>query len=161
MAELHEQSSSDFERFAKRWLRALVAVFLRAVREPALAYDLATETLATARLRWGSAPPDPHRVAWLLELGAGVIAAAVEHRRVPSIERLRNQRPAPRTLTVAEQHQLMALAETRFELPADAQAQAETFARMAPPVHVLREIRRSSLVHAEPLPDRGMDRHEH
>lgn len=161
MAELPEQSSSDFERFAKRWLRELVAVFLRAVREPALAYDLASETLATARLRWSSAPTDPHRVAWLLELGAVVIAAAAEHRCVPSNERRRNQQPDVRTLTVAQQHELMALAEIRVELPVDAQAAADTLARMAPPWHVLREIRRSGLVEAEPLPARRPDRHEH
>jgi hypothetical protein len=161
VVELPDQSPNEFERFAGRWLAEVVAVFLRAVRDPALAYDLATETLATARLRWSAAPTDPHRVAWVLELGAGVMAAAVEHRRVPAIERLRNQRPSPLTLTVAQQHQLTALVETRLELPADAQINAEALARMAPPVNVLREICRSNLVDAVPLPDRGLDRHAH
>ncbi|MGI9099007.1 MAG: hypothetical protein ACR2H2_11055 [Solirubrobacteraceae bacterium] len=160
MAELSDQPTSDFQLFATRWLAEIVAVFLRAVREPALAYDLATESLAAARLRWRSAPDGPERVAWLLELGAAVLATAVQRGRVPSTERWREQQPAGRTLTVAEQHELMALADARLELPAGAQAAADALARTAPPMHVLRELRRSDLVDAEPLPS-ARERHGH
>jgi hypothetical protein len=134
-------------------------VFLRAVRDAALAYDLATETLATARLRWASAPPPPQRIAWAIELGTGVLAETVERGRVPSLERLRNRRPAPLRLTVAEQHELMALAEARFELPPEARAAADALARTAPPAHVLRELRGSDLVDADPLPLHDPERH--
>jgi hypothetical protein len=148
-----------FHVFATRWLAETVAVFLRAVRDPALAYDLATETLAAARLRWSSAPDGHERVAWLLELGADVLAAAVKRGRVPSIERRREHQPSRRTLTVAEQHELMSLAEARLELPQGAQDTADALARNTPPMHVLRELRRSDLVDAESLPDRALDRH--
>ncbi len=161
MAELPDQPTSEFRVFASRWLAETVAVFLRAVRDPALAYDLATETLAAARLRWRSAPDGPDRVAWLIELGAAVLTAAVEGTRVPSTERRREQHPARRMLTVAEQHELMALAEARLELPSGARAAADDLARTAPPMHVLPELRRSDLVDAEPLPDRERERHGH
>lgn len=160
MPELPDQSADDFHLFATRWLAETVAVFLRAVRDPALAYDLATETLAAARLRWSSAPEGEDRVAWLLEVGAAVLAGAVERMRVPSSERRRNQHPSPRTLTVAEQRELTALAEARLELPPVAQGAAEALARSAPPTHVLRGLRGSDLVAAEPLPERRPERHE-
>jgi predicted RNA polymerase sigma factor len=154
MAELPDQFTEDFQLFAARWLGELLAVFLRAVRDPALAYDLATETLAAARLRWTSAPDGPERVAWLIGLGGDVLATAVRRGRVASTERRRNRRPSRRVLTVAHQHELMRLADARLELPADAQAAADALARAAPPMHVLRKLRGSDLVGAEPLPDR-------
>ena len=51
MGELPDQPTGEFQLFATRWLPETVAAFLRAVRDPALPYDLATETLAAARLR--------------------------------------------------------------------------------------------------------------
>lgn len=158
MDGVSDRFSGDFERFASRWLAPLVAAFLRAVRSPALAYDLATETLAAARLRWTSAPDGPRRVAWLIELGVDVLAATVERTRVPTTERRRNQQPVPQRLSVAEQRELTALAEARLDLPADAQAVAEGLARTAPPAHVLRELRCSDLVEAAPLPDPDRER---
>ncbi len=158
MGELSDHPPGDFELFAKRWLPGVVAVFLRAVRDPALAYDLATETVATARVRWASAPQGVEPVTWLLELGADVLAAAVERKRVPSIERRRDHQPRSVTLTVAQQQELMALAEARLELPVDARTVADALAR-TPPMHALRELGRSDLVHAEPLPDHQRDRH--
>ena len=158
MSESSDRQATDYERFAKRWMTALVAVLLRAVREPVLAYDIATEALATARLRWSSAPEDPERLAWLIQLGTVVLAQTVERRQVPSIERRREHQPAARVLTVAEQRELTALAEARIELPTEAQAAADALARSAPPMHVLRTLHRSDLVDAEPLPDRTLDR---
>ena len=161
MAELTDQPTDDFERFATRRLALVVAVFLRAAREPALAYDLATETLAAARLRWETAPAPAERTAWLLEIGATVLATAIERGRVPSNERRRGREPAPCRLTVAQQHELMSVAEARLECPAGALVVADALARDAPPMHVLRELRRSELVEAEPLPDRARERDGH
>jgi hypothetical protein len=85
MGELPAQPEErDYEVFARRWLAPLVAVFLRAVRDPALAYDLATETLAAARIEWELAPPCDRAVEWVPGLGTSVLDATVDRGRVPS-----------------------------------------------------------------------------
>ncbi len=161
MGELSDQrhDPGTFEPFAGRWLAPLVAVFLRSVRHPALAYDLATETLAAAWLRWDIAPSGDEAVEWLLRLAAHVLDATVERKRVPSVERRRRHRPTSRRLGVAEQQQITALAEEHIELPVAARDAADALARMAPPPHVLAELRLSGLVEADPLPDHERDRH--
>lgn len=68
------------------------------------------------------------------------------------MERRRDRQPSPRTLSVAEQREITALAEANLELPPGARDAAEELARMAPPQHVLRELGLSGLVAAEPLP---------
>jgi hypothetical protein len=154
MGELSDQwPQTGYETFVSVWLAPLVAVFLRVVREPALAYDLATETLAAAHLRWDSAPSEEAGVEWVLRLGARVLETAVERRRVPATERRRGQQPRPRRLTVAEQQEIMALVEAHIELPAAARDAADALARMAPPPHVLAQLGRSDLVEADPLRD--------
>lgn len=153
MGDLPDQRPGiEYAAFAARWLAPLLAVFLRAIRDPALAYDLATETLATARVQWGSAPSGDASVEWVLRLGASVLDATVERERVPATERRRGGQPAPRRLTVAEQQEITALAEQHIELPGAARDAAEALARMAPPPHVLARLGRSDLVQAEPLP---------
>lgn len=154
MAELPDQPQSEYERFATRWFAQVLAVFLRSVRIPSLAYDLATETLAAARLQWDLAPEGEDAVGWLLGIGAGVLDAAVERGGVPCTERRRRRVFAPHRLTAAEQQQITALAEAHIELPASARGPADALARMAPPIHVLRQLRLSGLVDAEPLPNR-------
>ncbi len=154
MGEVTDQRrETDYETFVSQWLAPLVAVVLRAVRDAALAYDLATETLAAAHLRWDSAPSGEARVEWVLRLGAQVLATAVERGRVPTTERRRGQPPMSRRLTVAEQQEIMALAEQHIELPAAARDAADALARMAPPPHALARLDRSDLVRAEPLRD--------
>jgi hypothetical protein len=164
MGELSDRPrQTDYEEFVVRWLAPLVAVFLRAVRDAALAYDLATETLAAARLQWRSASSGHVSIEWVMGLGTQVLDAAVERRRVPTAERRGGQQPAPRHLTVAEQQEIMALAEHHLELPATAREAADALARRAPPPDLLAELRRSDLVQAEPLPygptDRRLERH--
>jgi hypothetical protein len=135
---------------------------VRVVHDAALAYDLATETLAGARWRWESPlRPDDDRFVWLIERGGAVLADAAERRRVPSGERCRRTAEPPLlTLTVADQQAIARLAEAHLELtPADHQAAAH-FARASPPLHILREIARSRLVNAQTLPDRERGRHE-
>jgi hypothetical protein len=162
MGELSDQrpNTGSFEPFAERWFAPLVAVFLRSVRHPALAYDLATETLAAAWLQWDVAPSGDEAADWLLRLGAHVLDATVERKRVPSVERRRRHQPAVRHLSVAEQQQIMSLAEDHIELPVSARDAADALARMAPPPHLLSKLRLSGLVEAEPLPDHERDRHD-
>jgi hypothetical protein len=111
MGELpnNRPATSTFEPFAERWFAPLVGVFLRSVRDPALAYDLATETLAAAWLQWDLAPRGDDGVDWLLRLAARVLDATVE--------------------------------------------------RMAPPPHVVAELRLSGLVEVDPLPDHEREPH--
>jgi predicted RNA polymerase sigma factor len=143
MGELSDQAQREFERFAALWLAPLVAVLLRAVHDAALAYDLATETIAAARSRWGLAA-DPNqsddRSAWLIER--------------------RGREPTPHRLTISDQQEMAKLAEERLELSPAATEAAEALARTAPPRHVLREIHLSGLVSAQPLPDHERDPHE-
>jgi hypothetical protein len=150
-----QRAETEYERFVSQWLAPLVAVLLRAVRDAAIAYDLATETLAAAHLRWESAPSGEAGVEWMLRLGAQVLDIAVERGRVPATERRRGRQLSPRRLTVAEQQQIMALAEQHIELPVTARDAADTLARMAPPPHVLARLCCSGLVEADPLPDHG------
>lgn len=161
MGELSDQrpDAGTFELFAERWFASLVGVFLRSVDQPALAYDLATETLASAWLQWDAAPSGDEAVDWLLRLAAHVLDATVERERVPSVERRRGHRPTSRRLSVAEQRQITALAEEHIELPASARDAADTLARMAPPPQVLTELRLSGLVEADQLPDHERDPH--
>jgi hypothetical protein len=153
MGRLSDKSRQpDYEAFVSAWLAPLVGVFLRAVRDAALAYDLATETLAAAHVQWESAPCGEAGVEWVLRLGAGVLDTAGRVGRVPATERRRGQQPRPRRLTIAERQEIMALAEHHIELPARARDAADELARMAP--HALAQLRRSDLVQAEPLPNR-------
>ena len=164
MGELSGHAQREFEPFAAIWLAPLVAVLLRAVDDAALAYDLATETVAAARSRWDQAA-NPNqggdRSAWLIELGGSVLADAAERKRAPSVERRRSGRePAPHALTVSDQQEMARLAEARLELSPAAVEAAEALARTAPARHVLREIHLSGLVSAQALPDYERDRHE-
>jgi hypothetical protein len=159
MGEVSDRLTGDHGAFACRWLAPLVGVFLRIVRNAALAYDLVTETLAAARLQWESAPSGEEAVGWVLELGAGVLSAAVERGGVPSTERRRGRQPSPHRLSAPEQQEIMALAEADIELPATARDAADALALMAPAPHVLPELRLSGLVEAEPLSDHELDRH--
>jgi hypothetical protein len=156
----NQRRKADSEAFVSQWLAPVVAVFLRAVRDAALAYDLATETFAAAHLQWDSAPSGDPGVEWVLRLGAQVLDTAVERGRVPATERRRDHQPRPRRLTVAEQQEIMALAEQHLALHDTARDAADALARMAPPPHILAELRRSDLVQADPLPDVATDREQ-
>ncbi len=162
MGELSDDTRQEFEAFARTSLPSLVAVFVRVVHDAALAYDLATETLAAARWRWDSSPAlGDDRFAWLIELGASVLADAAERTRVPSVERRRRAgEPPSHTLTIADLQGIARLADAHLELTPAAREAADRLARTSPPPHVLRGIDLSGLVDAQPLPDRERDRHE-
>jgi predicted RNA polymerase sigma factor len=162
MGELSGNTRQEFESFARTSLPSVVAVIVRVVHDAALAYDLATETLAAARWRWKSPPaPGEDRFAWLIELGGSVLATAAERRRVPSVERRRRTgEPASHTLTIADQQQIARLADAHLELTPAAHEAAQRLARTSPPQHILRGIDLSGLVDAQALPDHERDRHE-
>ena len=153
------ESQQDYEGFAARWFAPLVALLVRVVHDPALAYDLTTETIATARLRWEATPDGDERVGWLLGIGAKVLGAAVERGRVPSVERRRGRHVEPHRLTPEEQREIMRLAEAQVDLPPAAREGAAALARAAPPPHTLGALRLSGLVEAESLSDRTTERH--
>lgn len=159
MGEQSDKPATVLEMIAARWFTSLVAVLMRSVRDELLAYDLATETLATARLHLDAAPDHDEALAWLLELAVGVLDAAVERGCVPSIERLRGRQPHVQRLTIEQQREITALAETHIELPESAHAIAGALARDAPPWHVLRGLCPSGLVEADPLPDHERKTH--
>jgi hypothetical protein len=162
MGEPASDPSQEFESFARDSLAPLVAVILRVVHDAALAYDLATETLAGARWRWESrVAPGDDRFAYLIELGGAVLAEAAERRRVPSVERRRRpSEPPSLALTVADQQEIARLAEAHLELTPAAHEAAARLARTSPPVHILREIGLSGLVEAQALSDRDRDPYE-
>jgi hypothetical protein len=149
---------SGFEVLVSRWLGTLMAAMLRAVRDPVLAYDLSTEVVAAARHEWGSLPTDDDAVGDLLEIGVRVLADAATTGRVPAVERRRHRQPPSRRLTVAQQREIVKLAEQVLELPPAARATADALTRTAPPPHAIRSLKPSGLVDAEPLPDRSRDR---
>jgi hypothetical protein len=159
VGELSAGEHKDLEAFARRWLVVVVVLLVRVVREPALAYDLATEAVASARLRWESAPEGDDRAGWLLGISAEILDAAVEHGRVPSTERRRGRQVEPYRLSARDQQEIMRLADALVELPASASEGAAAIARSAPAPHRLRELRLSGLVEAEPLGERVTDRH--
>jgi predicted RNA polymerase sigma factor len=160
MGEPSSDLTDEFESFARTSLAPLVAVILRVVQDAALAYDLATETLAGApwRWEWPLAAGDD-RFAWLIEVGGTVLAEAAERKCVPSVERRRRtSEPPSLALTIADQQEIARLAEAHLELTPAAHEAAARLARTSPPLHVLREIGLSGLVDAEPLPDRERPR---
>jgi predicted RNA polymerase sigma factor len=162
MGDLSGNAGQEFESFARASLAPLVAVIVRVVHDAALAYDLATETLAAARWRWESPPAHGgDRFAWLIELGGAVLADAAERRRVPSVERRRRTgEPPSRTLTIADQQEIARLADADLELTPAAYEVAERLAHTSPPPHSLREIDLSGLVDPQALPDRERDRRD-
>jgi hypothetical protein len=147
-----------WDEFARQHLALLVAVLLRIVSEPAVAFDLALETLATLRRRWRENPADDEeRLIWAFDTSRALIAAAVARGVVPSVERTRDQRPDHRILSITEQRQIIRLSEQRLDLPSRVQDVVDAMARDAPAPRQLRALRCSPLVGAEPLPDRDRE----
>lgn len=153
-----DEAHEGWDEFARHHAALLVAVLLRVVGDPGVAFDLAVETLATLRRRWSERPAeDEQLLVWALECSRALLAVAVARGVVPSVERTRDQRPEHRTLSVAEQHQIARLAEQPLDLPPRAQDVVDALARDAPPPQPLRALRCSPLVDAEPLPDHARE----
>jgi hypothetical protein len=128
----------------ERNLSTLVLVFVRAVRDPALAWDLAAETMAAATLAWTTFPGGS-RMAWVLEHGRRVLRDAQDTGRVSSQERTRNRAAATKTLTSDEQRALLEGACEPLDLDPEASAMVDALARGAPAPGVLLEIGLSPL----------------
>lgn len=125
-------------------MSTLVVAMVRAVRDPALAWDLAAEAMAAATLAWETFPGGS-RMAWITEHGRRVLGEASRTGRVPSTERVRNGRPRARTLALDEQRMLRELALEPLELDERASVEVERLAREAPAPGVLSELALSSL----------------
>jgi hypothetical protein len=149
---------AGFEELARRWFATLMATMLRAVHDPVLAHDLSTEVVAAARYEWVSLPADDRALGELLQIGGRVLAEAARSGRVPAVERRRHREPPSQRLTAAQQHEIVRLAEHVLELPPAARAAADALTRTAPAPHAIRNLKPSTLVDAEPLPDRSGDR---
>jgi hypothetical protein len=145
-----------------RWSGPLIVLLQRAVRRPEIAYDVAAEALARARLEWPRADVPHaaedlagdlagHSLAWLIGITAAVVREAAQAGVVPSLERRRAGEGAVRRLTTAHQQELVALTEHVVELPGAARAAAAALARDAPPPSMLLQLRASDLIDPEPL----------
>lgn len=148
-----DDAHEGWDEFARQHVALVVAVLLRVVGNPAIAFDLAVETLATLRRRWSERPAEEEqRLIWAFESSHALLAVAVARGVVPSIERTRDQHSEHRTLSIAEQQQIISLSEQRLDLPPRVQDVVDALARNAPPPRQLSSLRCSPLVDVEPLP---------
>lgn len=158
MSARRDDTHESWDEFARQHVALLVTVSLRVVGNPATAFDLAIETLATLRRCWSGSPPrNDERLTWALQASHALLAVAAGRGVVPSVERTRDQRPDHRTLSVVEQQQIIRLSEQPLDLPAGVQDMVDALARDAPPQQL--RSRCSPLVDAEPLPDRERASH--
>lgn len=134
----------DGDDWRSSHLATVIAVFVRAVRDPALAWDLAAETMASAALAWGTFAAGS-RLAWVLEHGRRVLRDTASAGRVPCVERTRNNVAAPRTLTVEEQAQVRELGDLPLQLDEDARLVVARLERDAPPPQLLHDLGLSPL----------------
>lgn len=136
-----ERDRSDWR---KPNLPTLILAFVRALKDPALAWDVAAEAMASAALAWGTFPGGS-RMAWVLGHGRRALEEAEASGRVPAQARARNGATAIKTLSADDQATLRAQAAEPLGLDADAAAAVDQLAREGPPPHVLREIALSAL----------------
>jgi len=135
---------ADRDAWRKEHLPTVILVFVRAVRDPALAWDLAAETMAAAARSWDTSSGGS-RLEWVLDLGRRVLVDAADAGRVPSLERTRNNAAAGHALTAAEQAQLRTLAEAPLLLDGPAREALARLERESPPPQILAEIALSPL----------------
>ena len=148
-----DDAHEGWDEFARQHVALVVTVLLRVVGNPGVAFDLAVETLATLRRRWSERPDDDRRLIWAFESSHALLAVAVARGVVPSVERARDQRSECRTLSIAEQQQIISLSEQRLDLPSRVHDVVDALTRDAPPPRQLSSLRCSPLVNVEPLPD--------
>jgi hypothetical protein len=134
----------DRDEWRKRNLGTLVLALVRAVKDPALAWDIAAEAMAAAACVW-SKFPGGSRMAWVLGHGHRVLRDARESGRVSCQWRTRNHVTVSKTLSFDEQCELKDRSSESLGLDQEAAAMVESFAREAPPPPVLFEIALSTL----------------
>jgi hypothetical protein len=96
------------ERDRSDWREHNIATLVRALKDPALAWDVGAEAMASAALAWGTFPGGS-RMAWVLGHGRRVLEEARTSGRVPAQARARNGARAVKTLSAGEQATLRAL----------------------------------------------------
>jgi hypothetical protein len=153
MGEVSADRRQDWDEFARLHASPLLLILLRIVHEPALAFDLATETLAAIQTECDAPPHADQALADLIDCASRQLSRAAATGRVPTVERHRRQEINPHRLTAAQQHELARLAERHLDLPENVRSAADALARSAPPHTVLKQIALSGLVEAERLPD--------
>lgn len=142
--------------WAARNLPLVLAVMMRVVRNPELAFDLGTEALAEAALQWDRHRGEQSRMAWVLERVPALLERAIADSRVPCVERLRNRpRLSGRALTREEVAWLSGLVDQQLELDSEARHVAERVAREAPTALQWRRVALSPLVSLEETHDRA------
>lgn len=149
-AQVPDRADDSSASWAARNLPVVAAVMMRVLREPALAFDLTTELLAIAALRWDRYRAEESRTAWVLAFGGQLLARALESDRVPCDERMRN-RPwlGPHTLSDEQVDWLRRLVDEPLDLAHDARRIVARLEREAPPPSRVRRMRLSSLVRLE------------
>jgi hypothetical protein len=140
---------SDRYDWRERNLSTVVLAFVRVLRDPALAWDVATEGMAAATLAWATFPGGS-RMAWVLEHGRLVLRDARHSGRVSSHERTRNRVAVAKRLGLDEQRALSKLAQDSLDLDPEAAAVLDAIAREAPPPGVLLDIALSPLTSRAP-----------
>ena len=143
-SRLVKVAERDRDAWRKENLSTVVLVFVRVVRDPALAWDLAAETMASAALTW-SAFSGESRLAWVLEHGRRVLRDAANTGRVAHLERSRNNAGTPRVLAAIEQAQLLDLAQEPLTLDGPAREMAAMLQREAPARELINDIALSPL----------------
>lgn len=136
--------------WTSRNFTAVAAVTVRVVRDPALAFDLATELLAVAALHWDRYPARGSRMAWVLAFAPAVVARVLDGDRVPCDERMRNRPQLERrTLTDEYLEWLGRLVDEPLDLDPEARRIAARLEREAPPPDRLRRVALSPLIRVE------------
>ena len=134
----------DRSDWRERNLATVILALVRVLKDPALAWDVAAEAMASAALVWARFPGGS-RTAWVLEHARHVLADAQASARVPAHARARNGGSTVKTLSAAEQRMLRDGAREALGLDADAADAVDRLAREAPPPHVLGDIALSPL----------------
>jgi hypothetical protein len=151
MSDLVESPADDTpDAWTRRNFAPVVAVVIRAVRDPALAFDLATELMAVAALHWDRYPAVGSRMAWVLGFAPALVTRALDGDRVPRDERMRNRpRLEPRTLTDEYREWLRRLVDEPLDLDPEARRAAARLEREAPPPDRIRRVALSPLIRLE------------
>lgn len=157
MSHLVQAPADDTpEAWTSRNLAAVVTVMVRVVRNPVLAFDLATELLAVAALRWDRYPAAGPRMAWVLGFAPALVTRALGADRVPCDERLRNRSHLePRTLTGEHLAWLQRLVGEPLDLDPEASRVAARLEREAPPPDRIRRVALSPLILLERARERS------
>lgn len=143
-------------RFTERHLATTIAVVARAIPDPALAFDIASEAMARGhRAAQVQTPPpgDEHdELRCVLEAAEHVVAATLHNGRVPHAERHRARDCHPTKLTQETLAALATLGRAALDHSPVAQHWVTALRRQAPAPTDIRTIASSPLVRRPDAP---------